>query len=266
MPVKKRNHKVRHKKRRNHAGTSLRISKLPTPHTMLVLECDSSRLRADCLSIGESLAEAGTAFSNKFQLNVKIDLIETSCYSGLTKQFLNCKENLKEVDLLVAIAHSNERTIRFVSDDYPYGSEWGLFANWVQQLKPKRLFLLACKAGNSLPVRTLFQTIPELEEVYASPEIISINKSIAVLNLVIFGLFFGNALKFKFASSAISPLLMDGPLGDLISDFLKKSDLWKELFLIANSFETGGRITRWIRSNSGDPRTTTFIEILQMLQ
>jgi len=154
-------------------ATKRRVTAERSPHksarrkpSLLILECDSEKLAKQSLSI------AGELYTLALALAPQVDtvLVQTTSREDLLKQLGSCKQDHDSFNLVVVIGHSNQTGLRLTADS---GVSWKSFARWVGPFMPRQMVLLACKAGQMLPAGSLFDGIPSLKEVYASPTYIS---------------------------------------------------------------------------------------------
>jgi hypothetical protein len=50
-----------------------------------------------------------------------------------------------------------------------YQLSWNLLGVWLEKLKPKKMALIACEAGQFMPTRALFDELPTCRRIFASP-------------------------------------------------------------------------------------------------
>lgn len=130
--------------------------------SLLILECDSSRLEGQNMALGNELATTVKTF---FGTN-PIELVRANQTSSLLDSLAELAEKAQSYSTLVVIEHSSERGIVLTSD----GSVgWNEFVNWISPFSPRKIVLVACKAGTWMPCRALFQGLPDLKEIFASP-------------------------------------------------------------------------------------------------
>jgi hypothetical protein len=85
----------------------------------------------------------------------------------MVNNFAEYQQRYRGIKLVVVIAHSNSSVISLAPDLSQ--SSWMAFAGWLKPFNPQKLVCIACKAGQFPPSRTLFDEIPKLTEIYASP-------------------------------------------------------------------------------------------------
>lgn len=133
------------------------------PQSLLVLHLDSRKLRQDGLHLG-SVAEVAALFPRMGGADVAMEDVRTS--AELTGKMQAFRDAKRTFDVVAVIAHSNDRAIRVAED---LALEWGAFAQLLRPLSPRRLCLIACKAGRASAGESLFAAIPTLRRIYACP-------------------------------------------------------------------------------------------------
>jgi hypothetical protein len=84
----------------------------------------------------------------------------------LLEKFADYSQKYRAIKLVVVIAHSNSSAISLAPSTVV---DWSAFAQWIKPFLPQKLVFIACKVGQYPPTRTLFDEIPKLTEIYASP-------------------------------------------------------------------------------------------------
>jgi hypothetical protein len=139
-----------------------KASRLPLL-SLLILECDTEKLASQRLSVASDLKSIAQILPTK--LSVEIALIRSK--DDLTNRFAEYAHKYRGIKLVVVIAHSNATVISLAPE--LSNTPWMGFAQWLKPFNPQKLVCIACKAGQYPPSRTLFDEIPKLTEVYASP-------------------------------------------------------------------------------------------------
>jgi hypothetical protein len=140
----------------------------------LILQCDSEKLLRDGLSIaagGASAAQLVQSFSD-----IHVDVVEGTDERSLAREFAH--RSGAAFDVIVVIGHANEAGLQLASDRF---APWSVVAEWLRPFAPRRLVLLACRAGRALPAQILFDELRQLRRVYASP--MAVTKATAQLLL-----------------------------------------------------------------------------------
>lgn len=136
----------------------------PGPQSLLVVHVDSDRLRQDGLHLG---AEATWAASlSALALGADVAVRDTRSVSELRRTVDAFVASGKRVDVLVVIGHSNAAGIR-IADDHL--ASWKEFAAYIKPLKPRRLLLVACRAGRWDAGEKLFSALRDLRRIFACP-------------------------------------------------------------------------------------------------
>lgn len=130
--------------------------------SLLILECDTDLLASQSLSVANDLNNVVRVLPKR--LSVEVALIKSK--DELLEKFADCSQKYRSIKLVVVIAHSNSSVISLAPGAVV---EWKAFAQWVKPFTPQKLVFIACKAGQYPPTRTLFDEIPKLTEIYASP-------------------------------------------------------------------------------------------------
>lgn len=149
--------------------------------------------------------------------DVAIEVAKAATEQDLIQQFARLAQTDSRFQIIVVIGHSNEFGLQLTSDRQV---SWNVFAKWLQPFKPKQLVLIACKAGQIAPVESLFEEIPTLTHLYASPFVTTKHQVQAIKVLV--------------------PYLLNVRAAD--SDLIRLGQL-------ANFFLTQGTILRWLRAD-----------------
>jgi hypothetical protein len=134
----------------------------PKPLSLLILECDAQKLEKQGLTFAGDLYKIVSALPAK--ITVEVGMITSQ--ANLLEVLVNCKEKYSSIQNIVVIAHSNRNVISVARDLVP---TWKAFAQWIKPFKPKQIVFIACEAGQFWATRTLFDEIPQLTKIYASP-------------------------------------------------------------------------------------------------
>ncbi len=70
--------------------------------------------------------------------------------------------------------------IRIASDAFV---DWAAFAKFIKPFRPRRLVLIACRAGRWPGARDLFRRLPALRRIYASPVNVGLPQATVMLGL-----------------------------------------------------------------------------------
>jgi hypothetical protein len=133
----------------------------PAAH-LLFIECQTSLLKKQSLAIGKGWhARLASLYPEK-----KIVLAATDARADLANRLGEVVRNGTRYRAVVVIAHSNHAGIKLTNEDF---CDWSQLATWLEPLAPEHLLLVACDAGRLTGVCTLFQSLPSLRTIYASP-------------------------------------------------------------------------------------------------
>lgn len=130
--------------------------------SLLILESDAKKLAQQNLSVANELHQIAHLIPAK--ISKEVAFINSS--AELQKAFVILKEKYSSIKLIVVIAHSNRDVISMAPDML---LTWEAFARWVLPFNPQKMVFIACEAGQFPSTRTLFEEIPRLNKIYASP-------------------------------------------------------------------------------------------------
>jgi len=146
--------------------------------TVLILECDSDKLRQQNLDVG---AELRDQINLVFPRNL-VELVSASTEGDLLESFAELSRTKQSYRTIIIIGHSN-RHVLALSADRPVG--WRSVGNWISTFRPHRVILLACEAGRWLPCAAVFDSIPSLDVIFGSPLPASKQQQLVVLARVL---------------------------------------------------------------------------------
>ena len=132
--------------------------------SLLILHLDSAKLQSDGLHLTGPAAFASTWAG--LGMRAEVEAIDGTDLQNLLRQLWNLAENGREFDVVVVVGHSNADGIRISADMF---ADWEAFAGYLRPFAPRRLLLVACKAGLSTAGDALFRRLPKLRRIYASP-------------------------------------------------------------------------------------------------
>lgn len=158
MPVRS---KTRFKRDSNVRAS--RVSRLP----LLIIEGDADKLAADGLSQAEIFAEVARQY-----LGVEAHVIKATD-SGTLCAGLAATQHLM-FDNIVFIGHGNAEGFKLLPGDAGF-VRWPVLPKYIEALRPHRLLFIACKSGRTPTARDLFDGLPTLQDIFASP--INMNRS-----------------------------------------------------------------------------------------
>jgi hypothetical protein len=131
--------------------------------SLLILECDAKTLARDSLSVAADINNIVRILPKK--LSVEVAPIDSR--QDLLDRFADYKQTYRGIKLVVVIAHSNRSVISLAPG--MLDTRWNVFAEWLKPFNPQKLVCIACNAGQFPPSRTLFDELPKLTEIFASP-------------------------------------------------------------------------------------------------
>jgi hypothetical protein len=193
----------------------------PSAAHLLVLECQQEKLAGEALDFGSRIVPVLKALYPK----KRIALVPTSTYRDLAPSLAGIFVEHGPFRSVLIVGYSNNVGTRLTNGAFCTWSSAGL---WITKFEPQILFFAACEAGRSDGVRGLFESIPTLREVYASPVQLCAEQSTPLAALIVLTLK-GPAVNSD-ASSVVRTLI----------------------FAI-----TGGQIFRWRRGELGDGQELT---------
>lgn len=131
---------------------------------LLILQFDTEQLRTDglCLIDKARIAASLSALSS----GADVQVCETTDARDLLDQLAGLAQQKRRFDMVVCIGHSNATGIKAASDSFV---EWEAFAGYLKPFEPRRLLLIACRAGTWPASNVLFRRLPTLRRIFASP-------------------------------------------------------------------------------------------------
>ena len=130
--------------------------------SLLILECDANKLKTQSLAVANELNE----IVRRLPANLTVELAFINSAAELKDKFIDYAQRYSSIKLIVVIAHSNRNVISIAPD---LVLQWQAFGRWVEKFKPKQMVFVACEAGQFPSTRTLFDLMPSLRVIYASP-------------------------------------------------------------------------------------------------
>jgi hypothetical protein len=180
-----------------------------------VLHLDTEKLRTDGLSF-EPTVEALAALG---RFVGRVATVTTTTHRELLDS-LGAIHG-QTFDAVVVVAHSNTERIRIANDQVV---EWPAFAEYLKPFKPRRMVLIACKAGRWTGARAIFAKLPALRRLYAAPTNVRVMHAAAMLGL---------------GASLAAWKIPDRGLLDLLRVGVAVAD--------------GGQVREWLRGEAFDP-------------
>lgn len=136
----------------------------PSAPALLVLQFDTEKLREDGLDLGNASTLAATV--GQIVSGASAEIRATTDQRDLLGVLGALAQQSRRFDVIVAIGHSNEDGIRIASDQFV---SWEVFATYLKPFEPRRLMIIACKAGQWPAATILFRKLPKLRRIFASP-------------------------------------------------------------------------------------------------
>lgn len=139
-----------------------RVRRHPAPSSILILECDASRLRRD----GISLASDTRNLVRVVLPHAQADVVESTTRDQLLRDLAARAENKRRYEVVFVIGHGSLDRFALAHDATV---SWSAVAEWIAPFRPGVVLVAACEGGRWLPARALFDGIRSLKEVYGSP-------------------------------------------------------------------------------------------------
>jgi hypothetical protein len=178
MPPRKTKKPTRKAPKRMGTSKAIAVQNMKLPLlSLLILECDADLLARQSLSVANDINKVVRILPKR--LSVEVALVKSR--DELLEKFAGYTQKYRAIKLVVVIAHSNSHVIS-LAPGMVIG--WDAFAQWIKPFSPQRLVFIACKAGQFPPTRTLFDEIPKLTEIYASPVELWIHQMEAMMLLI----------------------------------------------------------------------------------
>lgn len=139
----------------------------PPRKDLLIIECDSAGLTADCLNLGTAYAcLLAHPLLSPILPHKTVTLATTSNAGELPEQFGRAFDEHGRSKGILIVGHSNDEGLQLASDLF---CDWRMVGKWLRPFEPQFIVLAACEAGKSNAVRNLFEPLKTLREIYASP-------------------------------------------------------------------------------------------------
>ncbi len=132
--------------------------------SLLILHLDAEKLRGDGLHLGD-VAEFSGALS-ALALGAPVVIESTTSTGHLHERLAEHVSAKRTFDVVVVVAHSNAQGIRAASNLFV---TWAAFAGYLKPFKPRRVLLVACRAGRWDAGEALFAPMPQLRRIFACP-------------------------------------------------------------------------------------------------
>lgn len=150
--------------RSTRSKTSSKRGRSTKPQSLLILHLDAEKLHADGLHLGDVAQYSGVLSAAALGSDVVIK--DTTTLDHLHRTLAELAMARKNFDVVVIVAHSNATGAKIASDQFV---DWSAFTNYLKPFGPRRLLLVACKAGRWDAGETLFTGISNLRRIFACP-------------------------------------------------------------------------------------------------
>lgn len=138
-----------------------RTIRLTSAH-LIVLECQQEKLSGQALNFDSQVVRT---LRVKYP-EIRIASVPTSVYCDLGVSLAKELVEYGRFRSVPVVRHSNAVGIQLTNDQF---CTWGSAGLRLANFEPQILFFAACDAGRSNAVRTLFEAVPTLREIYAFP-------------------------------------------------------------------------------------------------
>ncbi len=147
---------------------------------LLILRFDTKQLEQDGLLLADETHFVSTA--NQL-CGARATLLNTTDTADLLRQLGALAQAGAKFDVVVAVGHSNDRGIQIASDRF---SSWMDLSMFLRPFAPRRLVLIACKAGSQPAATLLFRRLPSLRRIYASSTNVSRDLATFMLGFLLY--------------------------------------------------------------------------------
>jgi hypothetical protein len=152
------------KRSRSSSAAKLRRRASSAPQSLLILHLDAEKLRGDGLHL-DKIAQFSAVLST-IAFGAPVVIEDTTSLSHLHETLAGLVTAKRTFDVIVVVAHSNAKGVRVASD---LSVKWDAFAGYLKPFKPRRLLLVACKAGPWDAGEALFTPMAQLRRIFACP-------------------------------------------------------------------------------------------------
>jgi hypothetical protein len=135
--------------------------RVPASH-LLIIQCEPDKMTQQGLDFGNKVAAiCSLPFHKK-----KIVIAKAYSKEELCRALGETLESHDRFRTILVVGHSDEHGLQLTPGNF---YDWEVVGDWLKPFKPEFLLLMACRAGRSLGVRPLFQRVPSVRQVFASP-------------------------------------------------------------------------------------------------
>lgn len=160
MPV--RTTTTRKKSNSSQPRRGQRLRRRPAASHLLIIECEPDKLAQQGLDFGSKVSALCSLLFHK----KRIVTAKAHSKGELCRTLGEALQSHDRFRTILIAGHSNEYGLQLTTDEF---YDWKAVGDWLKPFQPEFLLLMACRAGRSSSARILFQQIPSLREVYASP-------------------------------------------------------------------------------------------------
>jgi len=157
--------------------------------SLLILECDPEKLPAAPTSFGEALESVVKGFVPRGRTIRVLAKTQPQLLADLGR----LKIEVSHFQMVAIVAHSNVSGVSLTRDSVV---SWTALGQWLAPFFPRIVVLVACEAGRWIAAKPLFEGVPTLKELYASPVLVN-DQQAACIRLLIPYLLSGHRLKNK---------------------------------------------------------------------
>jgi len=155
--------------------------------SLLILECDPAKLPAQPRTFAADLESAARTLAPR----ARTFRVQAETRSGLLADLGRLRADVDRFGVVAMVAHSNATGVNLTADG---AVSWRALAEWLAPFSPRTLVLVACEAGRWVAAEPLFEGIPSLKELYASPVLVN-DQQAACIKLLIPHLLNGRRLR-----------------------------------------------------------------------
>ncbi|MBL8233195.1 MAG: hypothetical protein JNL98_32150 [Bryobacterales bacterium] len=134
----------------------------PSRSHLLVIECDAEQLASEQMDLGSKFAQ----FVHSLMPQKRVVVVRANTEAELGRDLAEALQEHGVFRTVLIVGHSNEQGLKMTGDGL---RSWTVVGRWLRDFAPEYLFLTACSAGRSGVVRTLFNEVDTLKEIYGSP-------------------------------------------------------------------------------------------------
>lgn len=145
--------------------------------SLLILECDPEKLPAEPTSFGEALESVAKGFFPRG----RTIRVPAKTQPQLLADLGRLKTEVGNFQMVAIVAHSNVSEVSLTGDS---AVSWMALGQWLAPFSPRIMVLVACEAGRWVASGSLFEGIPTLKELYASPVLVNDHQAACIKLLI----------------------------------------------------------------------------------